>query len=114
MSRNYTQFPDDENGDVLWDMARDGDNLDKRREINFSVIFPGEDAAMAFALQLLRKGQKVSFGPYEGNEQLPWQVEVHPVLLPTHEAITHYENLLARDAEPLGGQNDGWGCFAQD
>ena len=95
-------------------MAHDGDNLSKRREVNFSVIFPSEDAALEFAVHLMRNGQKVSFGPYEGNEELPWQVEVHPVLLPTHEDITNYENLLAKDSEPLGGQNDGWGCFAQE
>lgn len=54
--------------------------------MNFSVIFLSEDTALKFAVHLLRNGQKVSFGPY----------------------------LLARDSEPLGGQNDGWGCFAQE
>lgn len=44
MARNYEQFPDDENGDVLWDMAQDGDDLTKPREVDFSVIFPTEKA----------------------------------------------------------------------
>lgn len=112
MNRDYVQCPDDENGDVLWRMRQDGDNLDKRREIDFSVIFPSEVAALKFAEHLLRNQQKVSFSPYEGNAKLPWQVQVHAVMLPTHKAITKFEELLAADAKPLGGRNDGWGCFA--
>jgi hypothetical protein len=114
MSRDFTQFPDDDNGDVLWNMHQDADVLTKQREIDFSVIFPSEDLALKFATHLLRNGQKVSFGPYEGNAQLPWQVQVHPVMLPTHKRITDFERLLDADAKPLGGRNDGWGCFAME
>jgi len=54
MNRDDVQCPDDENGDVLWRMRLDGDNLDKRREIDFSVIFPSEEATPKFAEHLLR------------------------------------------------------------
>jgi hypothetical protein len=114
MSRNYQQFPDDENGDILFNMAKDGDNLSKKREVDFSVIFPTEDAAIKFAVHLLRNGQKVSFSPYEEHEELPWQVQAHPVMIPTHKSIIGYENQLAEDSAVFGGRNDGWGCFAQD
>ena len=113
MTRDFEQFPDDENGDVLWRMAQDGDDLSKPREMNYSVIFPSEDAALGFAVHLLRNGQKVSFAPYEGNDDLPWQVEVHPVMLPSHDNISGYEALIGEDAGQFGGRNDGWGCFAQ-
>ena len=114
MPRNYLQFPDDQNGDILWDMSEDGDNLAKRREVDFSVIFPTEEAALQFAVHLLRNDQKVSFSPYEEHGELPWQVQAHPVLVPTHENVTSYENQLEQDAARFGGRNDGWGCFAQD
>ena len=39
-------FPDDENGDVLRLMLKNGDDLSAPREIDFSVIFPTEDAAI--------------------------------------------------------------------
>lgn len=58
MARDYSRSPDDDNGDVLWNMAQDGDSLIKRREINFSIIYPSEDAALEFAVHLLRNGQK--------------------------------------------------------
>jgi nicotinamidase-related amidase len=112
--RDYEAFPDDENGDILWNMALSGDNLDIPREVDFSVIFPTEEAAIKFALHLLRNDQKVSFASYEEHDELPWQVQAHPVMEPTHENISGYEAELARDATPLGGRNDGWGCFAQD
>lgn len=113
MARNYEQFPDHENGDVLWDMAQNGDDLTKQREVDFSVIFPTEKAALEFAVLLLRNDQKVSFAPYD-NDELPWQVQAHPIMVPTHANISGYESQLADDATPLGGRNDGWGCFAQD
>ena len=37
MQRDYVQYPDDENGDVLWRMLEDGDNLATPREVDFSV-----------------------------------------------------------------------------
>lgn len=111
MNRNAAEFPDDDNGDVLWRMHCNGDDLSKPREIDFSVIFPTEDAALGFAVHLLRNDQKVSFSPYEEHEEMPWQVHAHPMLEPTHEIITDYEAQLAEDAEKFGGRNDGWGSF---
>jgi len=107
------RFPDDENGQVLRQMVEQGDDLSVPREVDFAVIFPTEDAALKFALRLLKSGQKVSFSEYEGNEALPWQVLAHPFMEPTHENISGYEGLLAEEAESLGGRNDGWGCEAQ-
>lgn len=114
MARDDQQFPADENGDVLWQMAKDGDNLAVRREFDFSVIFPTEDAAIQFAVYMLRNDQKVSFSEYPQHKALPWQVQLHPVLLPTHAQITGYENLLAKYSARYGGRNDGWGSFQKD
>ncbi len=112
MDRDPQQFPDDDNGDTLWRMAKEGDNLSIPREVDFSVIFPSEESALQFAVHLLRNEQKVSFSPYEGNASMPWQVQAHAMMLPTHESISGFEALLERDAEPLGGRNDGWGCYS--
>ena len=108
-----TTFPDDENGQVLQQMAEQGDDLSVPREIDFAVIFPTEEAALKFALRLLKSGQKVSFSEYEEHDELPWQVLAHPYMEPTHENVSGYEGLLAEEAEALGGRNDGWGCEIQ-
>lgn len=114
MERDFTKFPDDDNGDVLWDMANDGDNLSVPREVDFSVVFPTEEAALKFAVHLLRNDQKVSFSAYEENEEMPWQVQAHPVMEPTYENITGYEVQLGEDAAQFGGRNDGWGSMQQE
>lgn len=114
MKRDFTKFPDDENGDVLWRMQEHGDNLSARREVDFSVIFQTEEVALEFAVHLLRNDQKVSFSAYDENEEMPWQVHAHPVMEPTHENITGYESQLGEDAAKFGGRNDGWGSMQQD
>lgn len=42
-------FPDDENGDVLRRMERNGDDLNISRNIDFSVVFPSEAEGDEFA-----------------------------------------------------------------
>jgi hypothetical protein len=94
-------------------MAQEGDDLSLPREVNFSAIFPTEESALKFAVHLLQNDQKVSFSPYEEHDELPWQVEAHPVMVPSHANISGYEAELAEAAARLGGRNDGWGCYAQ-
>jgi len=114
MTSHQATFPDDENGDVLRQMAEQGDNLEIPREIDFSVIFPTEEAALKFAVVLLRNGQKVSFSEYEEHDELPWQVQAHAYMVPSHDNISGYEGLLGEEAAPFAGQNDGWGCEIQE
>ena len=38
MTRDYQQFPDDENGDVLWQMYEDGNDLSDLHEVEFSIV----------------------------------------------------------------------------
>lgn len=53
-------FPDDENGDVLRRMERDGDDLNISRDIDFSVVFPREAEAEEFVMQIRELGVKAS------------------------------------------------------
>ena len=45
---------------------------------------------------------------------LPWDVTVTRHMIPDHAAIGDFETTLDSHASPLGGRNDGWGCFGQD
>lgn len=60
MTRDYEQFPDDDNGNVLWQMAEDGDDLTELHEIEFSIAFQDQKNAEQCALYLLYQEQKVS------------------------------------------------------
>ncbi len=113
MEHEPEAFPNDENGDVLRRMHAHGDNLAIARTIDFAVIFPTESAALECATILLKSGEKVRFSAYPENTLYLWQVEVYPVMVPTHDAITRFEHMLEALAVPLGGRNDGWGSPSQ-
>lgn len=107
--RDFSTFPDDENGNVLWQMALNGVDLSYEREVDFALVFPNRDAALEFGAVAFRNGAKVQLSQYEENLEFPWQVYVHAVMAPTHENLTHFESMMGSVAEKVGGKNDGWG-----
>jgi hypothetical protein len=113
MGRDFTKYPDDENGDVLYRICQSGDDLEIIREIDFSVVFPTEDAALKFGEILLFNRQKVSLSDYEENGDYPYDITVHVHMKPTHKEITDFEALLEKYATKYDGYNDGWGCYEQ-
>jgi hypothetical protein len=108
MSDAEAEFPDDANGDVLRRLLEDGDDLRKPRDVDFSVAFPNSRSAKAFARLAEAQGHRARL---EGHE--PRDVTIVRNMLPTHAGITAFEDELDRLATPLGGRNDGWGCFPQ-
>lgn len=112
--KNESTFPDDANGEMLREMAAGGDDLSVPREVDFTVIFPTKDAAIAFAVVLLEKGQRVSYGEYGEQGELFWLVQAHQYMVPSHENISGYEDLLASEADSHGGQVIGWACESQE
>lgn len=110
MVRDPQQFPDSDNGDVLWQLHQQGVDLSQTKEVDFSVVFPSEDNALRFAVRFLRNGYKVQVNEYEEQPQgLKWDVSVYNDMETTHDQITEFEALLQENAEPLEGKNDGWG-----
>lgn len=112
MERDATLFPADENGDALWNVAQQGVDLTDPREVDFAVIFNDEESAAQFAEVILRSGVKVQLVTDEEDEEFPFQVYLHPFMVPSYESITGFEAGIGELAESLGGQNDGWG-FAE-
>lgn len=107
MTRDITVFPEDEIGNILWQMQQNGDDLLNEREIEFSVLFPSQELALKFGQLLLENNQKLSFTPYEANEDLPWEITAYPHMPVTYDNVTSYQALLASSAAPLEGQCDG-------
>ncbi|MFZ6818494.1 ribonuclease E inhibitor RraB [Undibacterium sp. Ji22W] len=109
----FFEFPNDENGKVLRQMKRNGDNLSIARNIDFTIVFPDENAAKTFAAHFQELNHEVSIENSNCVAELPWDVLVVKNMVPIHSAITDFENLLQNLAEKHGGRNDGWGCFNQ-
>ena len=111
--KRVENFPDDENGDVLRRMQESGDDLSKARNIDFTVVLPTREASERFAAPFMAAGYQVKIDESGTVPELPWDVIVVKHMVPTHAAITEFEEELERYAAPLTGRNDGWGCFEQ-
>lgn len=105
------EMPDDENSDVLRHMHANGDALTAPRDIDFSIVFAEEEAARTFSATIENAFDRVRYSEIEQSRRLRWDVTATKWMVPTHAEITGIEEWLAAKAEPLGGRNDGWGCF---
>lgn len=88
-----------------------GDSLTQSRAIDFSVVFPTEQAARSFCEAIAEYDVEIAFEKSDVDESRPWDVTVTRDMVPNHAAIIGMENWIAAYAEPLDGQNDGWGCL---
>ena len=111
MERDFSVFPDDPNGNSLWKMAEEGDNLAVAREIDFILVFKNEENALNFGKTLLFNRQKVSMADHEEDKEFPFAIYVHAYLTPNYTEIGEYEALLLEAATPFDGVFDGWACF---
>ncbi len=111
MNRDLALFPNDKTGDALWAMQQAGDDLEQPREIEFSVLFPSQDLALKFGQLLLENNQKLSFTPFQDNEEYPWEITAYPEMPLSYENICAYQELLETSSEPLNGKFDGFYCL---
>ena len=107
-------YPDDENGWVLSAMRSDGADLTTPRDIDFSVIFRLKGDAQRFCAHFSNLGFEARIekpGGPRPRTRRPWDTTVVKHMVPTHAAITSFEEELGKVATPLEGKNDGWGFF---
>lgn len=107
-----TTFPDDDNGDVLRNMLRNGDDLSEARMLDFEHIFPSDEKALAFVARALTQTDQVRLSWYE--DARCWNVQVSRYMVPEHKAIGELESHLRALAREHGGDSDGWGCLQID
>ena len=110
MTRDYQQFPDDDNGNVLWQMREDGDDLAEAHEIEYSLAFQHEEKADQCALYLLKEEQKISL--FEDEESGEWIITIYVYMEPEYSDIVDLEEWFTKIASQFGGEYDGWGCMA--
>jgi len=110
MTRDYEQFPEDDNGNVLWQMYEDGDDLGEPHQVEFSIVFKNQEKLEQAALHLLRQEQQVSFFNDEDGDD--WVLTVHVEMIPEHGDVVDLEQWFTSIAEQFEGEYDGWGCMA--
>ena len=110
MSRDYEQYPDDDNGNVLWQMHEDGDDLTEAHEIEYSIAFTSEEKADQCAIYLLKEEQKISL--FEDEDTNEWVITIYVYMEPEYADIVDLEEWFSKIAVQFEGEYDGWGCMA--
>ena len=110
MSRDYQQFPDDDNGNVLWQMAEDGDDLTVAHEIEYPIAFKNQETAEKCALFLLNEEQKISL--FQDEETDEWFITIYVYMEPDYSDIVDLEEWFTKIGIEYNGEYDGWGCMA--
>lgn|SRR5262249_58451895 len=106
------QFPNDENGAALRNMAAQGIDLVSLRMMDFEHCFPDEAAARAFLAAVEGTVQEARLIRPDPEVDRGWEVQCRERMVPTHAAITLTERRLADVAEHFGGYADGWGSLS--
>lgn len=110
MTRDLEKFPQDDNGNLLWQMQEDGDDLEEIHEIEFSMYFKTQQLAEKCALHLLLEEQKISLYLDEETQPNEWVITVYVNLYPEYEDIVDLEEWFTKIATQFEGEYDGWGC----
>lgn len=108
MQRDFTKFPDDENGNVLWKLASLGHDVEGEREVRFAMLFPAHESALKFGVFLLRHEYRVKVNEIDDKPGYLGEVLVDIFMDATHSDISEAEGWLAENAASLQGKNDGW------
>lgn len=112
MTRDFKLYPDDDNGNVLWQMHQDGDDLTEPHEIEYSIAFKNQELADKCALYLLHEEQKISLFVDEDSDIAEWIVTIYVYMEPEYSDIVDLEEWFTKIAEQHQGEYDGWGCMA--
>ena len=117
------QFPNDETGQILQDMADAGFDFDDGEYVvDFFALFHKEEDADRLAQVFLKRIDndepfvKVESRNYDhgGKASDAIELQVSKVMPVTHEAISEFELEYKRLAEKHNGYSDGWGVFMGD
>lgn len=115
-------FPKDDTGQILQDMANAEFDFSGEYVIDFFALFDQEaDADIVAKLFIARIENdepfvKVESRKYDhgGNSSIAIELQVSKVMMVTYENITAFEKEFKKIAEKNKGYSDGWGVYMGD
>jgi len=116
------QFPNDETGDILNEMAKAGFDFSEEYVVDFFALFHTEQDADAVAKLFMKRIEndepfvKVETRKYDhgGDASIAIELQVSKVMSVDHQSISEFELEYKRIAEKHKGYSDGWGVFMGD
>jgi len=98
-------FPEDPDGDALFQVAAQGSDLSQPMEIDFVVAVPSESAAKAVARSAGTAGYVTEIAADEDGELVVYCTRS---MVASYEGVVNAQEELAQLAAPHGGETDGW------
>ncbi len=116
------QFPNDETGQILQEMADAGFDFSEDYVVDFFALFHSEEEADVVAKQFISRIEqdepfvKVETRSYDhgGDASIAIELQVSKVMPVNYEAISEFETEYKRIVEKHKGYSDGWGVFMGD
>ncbi|AZZ99168.1 ribonuclease E inhibitor RraB [Pseudoalteromonas sp. R3] len=107
------QFPDDDNGQLLAEIAAAGVDLTQMHSIDFFILFEQKADAERFMSTIaedeLAPKTKLDTCPDTG----VWEVVTSVTMVPEHQLLSQTEQYLESIANSHEGYGDGWGILAE-
>jgi len=111
---NQVQFPNDENGELLADMAKAGIDLSQLHVIDFFILFEQKPDAEKFEIQIAKDDLAPKTQLQKCSETGVWEVITSIQMVPDHTLLCQMEQYFESFANPLNGYGDGWGIMAEE
>jgi hypothetical protein len=98
-------FPEDEDGDALFQVAQQGSDLSRPMVIDFVVAVPDEKAGLGVAKRARAVGYTTEVATDDEGE---WIRYCSKEMIASYEAVVVAQEELRELAGPFGGEPDGW------
>ena len=108
---------EDENRAVLEQLAADGIDMTRSRDVEFVLVFPDQEHATAAASAVAAAGFGTELREPDAEDLedgfTDWEVIATRGMVPTVESVTAAERELGDLAAQHGGETDGWGFLRE-
>ncbi|MGM0924054.1 MAG: ribonuclease E inhibitor RraB [Bacillota bacterium] len=100
------KFPNDEDGQVLQTLYRNGFDFSRTHIVEFFIAVPNKKIGDELLIILTNEGYKSELG--YSDEIQEWTCYCIKEMFVTYENIVEMEKTLNSLSNPLGGYTDGW------
>ncbi|MBE0363417.1 hypothetical protein PULV_a0853 [Pseudoalteromonas ulvae UL12] len=108
------QFPDDDNGQLLADMAAAGLDLAQVHTVDFFILFEQKAEAESFITLIEADELAPSAALQKCQDTGVWEVIASVKMVPDHTLLGQTEQYIESLANPKNGYGDGWGILGED
>ena len=105
------QFPNDDNGQLLAEIAAEGIDLSKMHQVDFYILFEKEVDAEKFSKEIVSDALVQNAKLEKCKDTGVLEVIAQVQMVPDHTLLGQAEQYIESIANSLNGYGDGWGLM---